>query len=425
MTIKSGRVKQQIISSLLHQNGSTDMFALQHAACLARPLARNPANREEQLRMFRTVEAAASQSAQRTSETVQQRMEGPDARRNAFDSIRLFAATSVIFSHAFMVAQGTNGAEPIFWASNGQTTLGGISVAVFFVISGLFISASFERSKSTADFALKRALRIMPALCAICMISVFFIGPMVTTLPLVSYFSSFETWGYFRNALFLPNGYHLPGVFAQHPEPAVNGSIWTLKFEVICYAGAAILLSLGRFKKEIILFSWAISFMISAMWSENIPGGIGYYFVMTATMFRYFGAGMVIYLYREKIPLNSGVALALFGAAAVSIATPYFMAGVALFAAYPIIVFGYNAPAWFRNLTARGDISYGVYIYGWPIQQLVWPIGQGTPHHWLINCMIAVPLALLCGTLSWKLIEKPALGAKKNLKFGRRPVSAV
>lgn len=335
--------------------------------------------------MLRTAEGEGALVGGGSIETIQQRMDGPAARINAFDSIRLFAATSVIFSHAFMVAMGTNNAEPIFWASNGQTTLGGISVAVFFVISGLFISASFERSKSLADFITKRALRIMPALLMICAISVLLIGPLVTNLPLSTYFSSFQTWGYFRNAVFLPNGYLLPGVFADHPEPAVNGSIWTLKFEVICYAGAAVLLSFGRFKNHIVLGVWSISFVISEYWSDRLPGGLGYYFVMTATMFRYFGAGMLMYLYRDKLPLNSTAAFALLALAACSITTPYFMAGVALFASYPVIVFGYSAPEWFRKLTARGDISYGVYIYGWPIQQLVRPIGQDSPHHWFIN----------------------------------------
>ena len=75
-------------------------------------------------------------------------------------------------------------------------------------------------------------------------------------------------------------------------------------------------------------------------------------------------------------------------------------------------------------MTERGDISYGVYVYGWPIQQLVWPIGEGQPMHWAINTAIALPLAMLAGLASWLMVEKPALHFKGLPKGLQRPAPA-
>jgi len=340
-------------------------------------------------------------------------LESPFARLNAFDTMRLFAAASVIVSHSFMVSEGSNDREPISWLSSGQSTIGGLAVGVFFVISGMFISASFERSRSLADFCVKRARRIMPALIFVTAILAFIVGPLNTTLPIIDYFSDKNTWLYFKNALFLPNAYHLPGVFQDHKITAVNGSVWTLKFEVICYAIAAASLSFGEKKKIIIGVGWIASFIIYRLKPiDSSVTGIFHYIFTTAMLFRYFGAGMVLYLFRDKIILNAQLALACLLLSCVAIFTPFFVEVTATFGAYSVIVFGYLAPSWVRNMTAKGDFSYGVYIYGWPVQQLLAPIGAGLALHWLVNSVLAVLTALGLGALSWFWIEKPALAAK-------------
>ena len=117
-------------------------------------------------------------------------MSGPLARNNAFDSIRLMAALSVIVSHSFFITQGTYDFEPIHWLSHGQTSIGSVAVGVFFVISGLFISASFDRSRSLGNFVLKRVLRIMPAFIVVTGLVVFIMGPLVTLVPISQYFAS-------------------------------------------------------------------------------------------------------------------------------------------------------------------------------------------------------------------------------------------
>ncbi|MFN3424214.1 MAG: acyltransferase family protein [Novosphingobium meiothermophilum] len=342
-------------------------------------------------------------------------MDGPRSRHNAFDSLRLCAALTVIWSHSYLLTSGNYGSEPLYWASSGQTTMGSLAVGVFFVISGMFISASFERSHSKLDFARNRALRIMPALIVVIALLALAIGPLVTTIPLEKYFSQKETWTYFRNILFMPMALYLPGVFESNTLRTVNESIWTLKFEVACYIIAAAVLMLKNFVRPIVFAGWIASFLVVRFWpNANTVSGVEYYIVAIARMFRFFGAGMLIYLYRHQIPLNARLAWASLALILPFLVTDWFVEAAAIIGAYSVIAFGYLAPPGFRALAARGDVSYGVYIYGWPLQQLIWPMGQGLPMHWLINTAVAIPMALAMGWASWLLVERPALSLKRR-----------
>lgn len=348
-------------------------------------------------------------------ETIGERMEGRLARSNAFDSLRLFAALTVIWSHSYLLTTGSYSIEPLFWASSGQITLGTLAVGVFFVISGMFISASFERSMSKLDFARNRTLRIMPALFAAITLLALVVGPILTTQPLGEYFSQKETWIYFRNIVFMPMALYLPGVFEGNTLSTVNESIWTLKFEVACYIIAAVVLMMKHFIRPLVITGWIASFLIVRYWpNATTVSGAEYYIVAIARMFRFFGAGMFIYLYRQKIPLNGRLAWGSLLLILPFLATDWFVEAAAIIGSYSVIAFGYLAPQSFRALAAKGDVSYGVYIYGWPIQQLIWPIGKELPAHWIINTAIAIPMALALGWASWLLVEKPALSLKRR-----------
>lgn len=352
---------------------------------------------------------------QRRMETIGSRMDGPAARQNAFDAVRLCAALSVIASHSFLLTSGSYAQEPLYWASSGQITIGTLAVGVFFVISGMFISASFERTPSWQDFVRNRVLRIMPALIVVISLLALVVGPAVTTLPLNEYFVAKETWLYFRNILFMPMALHLPGVFQGSTLDTVNESIWTLRFEVACYVVAALALMIPKLVRPVVIVGWLASFLIVRYWpNANGVSGAEYYIVAIARMFRFFGAGMLIYLYRNRIPLDARLALGSLTAPLFFLGTDWFVEAIAFFGSYSMIAFGYLAPEQFRKLTARGDVSYGVYIYGWPIQQLLWPIGQESAVHWLINTALAIPLAFLLGWASWIFVEKPALTLKQR-----------
>lgn len=349
-----------------------------------------------------------------SGETIAERLNGSKARVNAFDSLRLVAALTVIWSHSYLLTSGNYDLEPLYWASSGQFTLGSLSVGVFFVISGLFISASFDRSKSVREFVRNRALRIMPALIVVIALLALVIGPILTTVPVHAYFGNVETWVFFRNIVFLPIAFHLPGVFENHTVQTVNESIWTLKFEIACYAIAALTLMVRKWTKPAVVAGWVASFLIVRYWpNANGVSGAEYYIVAIARMFRFFGAGMLMYLYSDKILLSRGLALVSALLPLAFLGTTWFVEATAFFGSYSVIAYGYLAPQRFRNLAERGDVSYGVYIYGWPIQQMLWPLVQGQTNPWLLNTLMAVPLSYAMGWVSWLLVEKPFLARKK------------
>ena len=170
------------------------------------------------------------------------------SRPNNFDLLRFVAATLVLVDHS-AVLTGRPGHPGLF----AYETLGGFAVAVFFIISGFLVAASWERAPRLGAFALKRALRIIPAYAAVVAFAALVLGPIVTELAPGAYFRNPLTWAYFRNLTFVELYYSLPGVFTRNPFPnAVNGSIWTLPIEVTMYIALAALGWIGLMTRPVV-----------------------------------------------------------------------------------------------------------------------------------------------------------------------------
>jgi peptidoglycan/LPS O-acetylase OafA/YrhL len=351
-------------------------------------------------------------------------LSGPGVRDNAFDTIRLLAAAFVIFSHAFVLVDGRESAEPLYNLSDGQITIGRGAVAAFFVVSGLLISMSFERSKSWIKFTINRALRLLPGLWVCVFVLVLFFGPVMTRLPLPDYFQSPETLGFLGNLALIPRNHSIGGVFDGLPgSDAVNGSLWTLKYEVACYVFGALLLCAGRFKIGVTAALW-----IGAMIAAPIIGdpleqrGAAYHGAWMVWLFRFYGAGMLLYLLRDHIPLSKPAALACLAVILGATFTPAYTEALAIFGSYALIASAFLAADWFKKMTHRGDISYGVYIYAFPVQQALVPFSNETAVPWLTNAALSLPITLLLAALSWTFVEKPALALKN--RFGARKTAA-
>ncbi|XUU61987.1 acyltransferase family protein [Erythrobacter sp. HA6-11] len=334
---------------------------------------------------------------------------------NGFDTIRLLAAIVVIFSHAFPI---TGLAEPLY-EHTGYATYGTLAVCAFFVISGFLIPASRERN-TLASYAMKRARRIMPALICAVFVCAFVIGPLLTTLPLSDYLTAKDTWAFVGHILFLPVGFALPGVFTDNPSHLINGSLWTLKYEVACYFAVPILFMFAKLRKAAVISAWLSSFAITLLVPEG-SGGALYLIGQTCDLFRFFGSGMMMYIFRDYIPIRNDWAIAgLLTTIAGAIFAPAFLMEIAAVAgAYALMVFAYHSPEWFRRLTAKGDISYGVYVYAVPIQQLLLSATFAVAAAvalptWIVNSVLTLPVVFLAGALSWRFIEKPALSAGRK-----------
>jgi peptidoglycan/LPS O-acetylase OafA/YrhL len=347
-------------------------------------------------------------------ETVGVRLEAQRGIGPGFDTLRLFAATLVLLSHAFSL---TDSAEPVSRLSNGQTAAGPLGVAVFFVISGFLISASFDRSHGISEFVVRRALRIMPGLICVVLLTACLFGPLLSSLGVECYFRHPEFHRYFLNILFKSEN-TLPGVFSANPHPEVNGSLWTLKYEVLCYCTIAMLLSLKLTESLNIRILVALA-VIGAVAQqlhaldriEHIESGL-YRVLLTnvgnmIVQFAYFAVGAAIHLGRHRLPLNIGLAAALVAITLVGSTLGILNLLLPFAVGYLVIVFGLMKLRFAAKVT-RGDYSYGLYVWAFPVQQT---IIQLVPDYvfWWANIALALPVTLMLAAASWHCIERPAL----------------
>ncbi|SMG46615.1 acyltransferase family protein [Paenibacillus aquistagni] len=340
-------------------------------------------------------------------------------RNNNFDVIRFIAATMVLYYHAFPLGEGNGQQGEILYAlSNGQWNSGGLAVATFFIVSGFLITQSYENSKSIITFAKSRVLRIFPGLLIALLLSTFVLGPIVTSLPLKEYFVHPQTYQYLRAFFLFPMEWFLPGVFETNVyQGAVNGSLWTIPFEVICYIVVAILGAMGmlRFKKMILLISFVNLFYY--FFQKTIsPSGSGHLWGLEIStlseLFVYFSFGMLFYIYRSYIPLNKHLAMLSIFMLFISLQYGGVKELFILFGTYLIFYFAFSPAVKLNGFSKFGDFSYGLYIYAFPIQQLVTHCYGGSMDA-ILNFVISFSITILISILSWHLVEKPALKLKK------------
>jgi peptidoglycan/LPS O-acetylase OafA/YrhL len=331
-----------------------------------------------------------------------------DSRDNNFDVLRLFAASIVLVSHSFVLAGG----EDPFDVTG--LTLGSLGVALFFGMSGFLIMKSWSYEPVVGDFFRKRALRILPALWVALLLTAFVLGPLVTERSIGSYLGTGGTWRYLVPGLFLVTfGGVLPGVFTHLPYPnAVNGSLWTLPIEASAYIGVALAGRLGLLRRQFLLGAFAVLLAVAFVWQDDATLG-------NLRLYGFFIAGMLLYAFRGQIVLSwwmAGGALALWAA---TFTSPLLVVSSAVLLPYVVLVIAYRSTPKLRVLVAQGDVSYGLYIYAFPIQQLVaWALGDSVSTVWIL--VISLPVAWLLGLASWKLVERPALKRKPKRRLARR-----
>jgi peptidoglycan/LPS O-acetylase OafA/YrhL len=321
------------------------------------------------------------------------------AHDNNFDTLRLLAAFAVVCSHAFPLSYGSDETEPVFQATRQQTTLGGIAVAVFFIISGYLITQSYTRTRDPRRFILARALRLLPGLAAVLTLLALILGPLLTTEPLPAYFSAPQTFRFvFGNLALLTFTDGLPGVFATVPyRNAVDGSLWTLGYEAACYLLVLCLGLAGLLNRWIVLTLFFASLVASKYWIGGDMVQFGSFFL----------GGAAICLWRPRLRLTLAVLSLIVMAAALS--TGGFRLAAATAGAYLVLYLALGPlrlPRWDGT-----DISYGVYIWAFPVQQTV-ALASGAHAAWWSNLLISFPVITGLAWLSWHLIEAPALSLR-------------
>jgi len=345
----------------------------------------------------------------------------PLKHKNLFDLLRLIAATMVLCSHAFSLT----GRPAPGCLGNALGTLG---VKIFFVISGLMITRSWLADPRLWPFATRRALRIMPALILVVLVTTFLMGPVATVLPLSEYFHDHATWFYLRNILLFPV-YFLPGVFRDNVYPsAVNGSLWSLPAEVCMYVLTPLVIWRQPAQARLAIGIVAALFTVCGLYCVRItplhpvPVVYGTSLVSLLDVAAYFQVGAIFAVFgleRLGRPVFSLLLLLVCGVFVRHVGATNnigVLAEILLWLTLPYAVVSVGSVRLhgkLARLLAQPDISYGMYLYGFPIEQLISAAFHGQISPWG-EFALALPLTGLCGALSWVTVEKAALRLKPS-----------
>ncbi len=328
------------------------------------------------------------------------------SRENSANLVRAAAATLVLVSHSWPLTLGPGIYAPV--EQRMGFTFGTIAVTAFFALSGYFVTASYARTRSLAAFASARFRRIFPGLAVSVLVLAFLLGPLVTVLPLQAYLTEGGTWAFVvRNITFVRMHFQLPGVFQDNPTPAVAGSIWTLTYELICYAAVALWGFAGLLFRTRLTIVVLIGWIVLAQVLRSLDVQVFYEFSRVLELSRPFAIGMLAWCLRDRNILSLPVLVALVAATVLLRATVLYDFLFILTVSCGALWLAATRHPWLLPYNRVGDYSYGIYLYAFPAQGLmVWLFGPQTP---LFNIAVAFPLTLVCAILSWKYVEHPPL----------------
>lgn len=329
---------------------------------------------------------------------------------NGFDYMRLTLSILVVVVHSFQVSYG----YAVYGGPRFETLWVPVSAIVpaFFALGGFLVASSLDNCRTLEGFLALRALRVLPALIAAVLISALVLGPLLTVLPLREYFGDKEFSRYFLNIIGKIN-FPLPGVFEANPDPyGVNKSLWTIPVEVKCYILFSLFIMLGLFTRRrlfllatlVLTFGMPIFDLIDGRFDRELD------FVSARLLVTVFMAGVTLYLYRDRIPRDTTHLFFAMIAAVLCLAQPELQYFCGFPVAYVTVWFGLSNPR--RTVpVSSGDYSYGIYVFSFPIQQVV--ASNLWAQEWWINVLISLPISILAGILSWHFVEAPVLRRKR------------
>lgn len=328
-------------------------------------------------------------------------------RPNSLNLLRLVLAASVIVGHAWPV--GREGAAPAWLES---VVL--LAVPGFFCLSGFLIAHSRMRLPF-GRFMWNRCLRILPAYWVV-LAAVALVAAPLSTLGGGTWSASEAVRYMASNSALRQFTWTIPGTVDGW---AWNGSLWTLWFEFVAYIAAGVLLSIGVARRRPATVT-AVLYVLGALsvWWMFGPGGITTdLFLELARLGTYFLAGMVFYFLADRVPVDARLATVSLACLGMLLLVDWVHVAGGLPLAYALLWAGTVIPA---RWAQRHDISYGVYIYAFPVQVLLeWYVPSlGVAAHIVLAITLTVPLAWA----SWLLVERPAMRLK-HLGLGRGPTA--
>lgn len=333
-----------------------------------------------------------------------------DPRRNALDVLRLGLAGLVALVHTMELGFGH---QP----QTGSTDLGSLAVDGFFVLSGFLVARSYLRLGDVRRYLWHRALRILPGFHVCLLLTALVVAPALAVLgghPATSVFTGERSALTYltANAGLLVRQFGIDGA-----GDVVNGSLWTLFFEACCYLLVAALGVLGILRRR----PWIVLALLLVLWGLLVAATAGYDLVGSTLLLRFafvFLLGAAGHLFAHRVRLHRGLALLSLGLVVAGLALlpdhrP--LAGPAF--AYLVLYGVVRLPL---RAHLRWDLSYGVYVWHWPVASLLVALGA-TSLRFVPFLLVGLALTAGVAALSWVLVERPALRARDAAWVTRRP----
>ena len=345
--------------------------------------------------------------------------------RNAIGFLRFFFAVLVIFSHSYPL--GGFGTE-ILTRAHMPDTFGGFAVAGFFVLSGMLIAQSWTRSHSLGRFLWHRVLRIFPGYWVCLLVTVLGFAPLVMYLErgsLHGYWSSpvNSPLDYLRHdALLTLKQMSIANLLENNPAKyTFDGSLWTLAYEFLCYLGVAVLGIAGllqsrlRIGRVLVLVGLAVCIAVSVHpeWATQPSPFDAWLFRLAA----FFLAGVAFHQWKEHIVLRADLGIAALVLTVVAAALGAYRYVAPLSFGYFVLWLAAALPI--KDFDKRGDFSYGVYIYAYPVQQVLALVGWQR-HGVVVFFLTALALTLPLAVASFYLVERPCM-RWKNVGISKEP----
>lgn len=329
-------------------------------------------------------------------------------RDNNLNLLRVIAASLVVLTHAYGLT-GHGDDEPLL--GFGGLSLGSVAVDIFFVVSGFLIAKSWVSRNDPVKFFFARFMRIYPALWVSVLVCIFLIGPAFTRLPLADYFRHTDTLKFFvENCTLLIAGTFktLPGVFENLPTSSINTPLWTLPYELKMYIALALLGMLGvlRYRSLVLLLTIASFAGYCYTWihAAETPEKI----TETLRFVYFFFSGSVFYLFSDRIRISWRACIFLILAMLLLVgivdAPIWRRLILAMFCPALVMIAAFLPQEWIKGYNRFGDYSYGIYIFGMPVQQCVLALTNNSSTSF--NFAVSYAITLMLAICSWHMVEK-------------------
>jgi peptidoglycan/LPS O-acetylase OafA/YrhL len=344
-------------------------------------------------------------------------------RDNNFNLVRLLAALMVLFSHSFSFLGLPDPLERL----ELDLFLGTVAVDIFFIASGFLVTASLISNGRSSTFLWSRVLRIYPALTVMVALSVFGLGLTFTSMPPLEFLGDQRTWIFIAKNVTLLFGVetNLPGVVFNSLLPLtspipfiVNGSLWTLTYEVHLYLILLFtwsILGLLRLRQEKYFQIVIVLLALIGLASVFVDRFYFHWYSLFLRLFNVFFCGAAFYILKERITVSTPFFLVCFISLVLSAPErDLFFTCYKLFLPYVVFWLVYIPRGQIRNFNKLGDYSYGVYIFAYPIQQIICSLIP-TVSIWRLTVMATI-ISLLFAYISWHFIESRALDLRRTLR---------